>query len=170
MLENRNVYIQDETGGICLYLTAAPTDVALGDTVIGSGTRAVYRGMRQLSNATYEKSEGLTLTAKDMTIGALTTDDVCTYVKISDLEVTEVYDNNGAFSTPNITVKDAEGKTIQIYKAVVGKTNGAWDVKVGDTIPKSAWSGTAACAWRRCRTLCAARTTSTVTRRPGRRI
>ena len=133
LLDAKNVFVQDATGGICLRLSAAPTDLALGDTVIGTGTKSVYKGLPQL-NGTYEKSEGLTLSAKETTIGALTAADVCTYVSLSGLEVTEVYDNNGSYSAPNITVKDAENNTIQIYKAVVGKTDGAWDVKVGDTI------------------------------------
>ena len=45
MLDGRNVYIQDATGGICLYPPTAPTDLALGDTVIGTGSRAEYRGL-----------------------------------------------------------------------------------------------------------------------------
>ncbi len=134
LLDNRNVYIQDATGGICLYLSAAPTDLALGDTVIGTGSRTTYRGLPELGSATYEKSSGLTLTAKETSIGALTTADVCSYVKLKGLTVTEVYDNNGAYSAPNITLKDETGATIQIYKAVVGKTNGAWDVAVDDVI------------------------------------
>ena len=134
LLDNKNVYLQDATGGICLYLTAAPTDLALGDTVIGTGSRTVYRGLPELGSATYEKSSGLTLTAKETSIGALTTADVCTYVKLTGLTVTEVYDNNGAYSAPNITVKDENGGSIQIYKAAVGKTDGVWDVAVDDVI------------------------------------
>ncbi len=134
MIDGKNVYVQDETGGICLYFNTAPTDLALGDTVIGGGTRAVYRGLPELSGATYERSEGLTLEAWETTIGALTTADICTYVSLTGLEVTEVFDNNGQYSRPNITVKDAEENTIQIYKAVVGKTDGVWNVQVGDTV------------------------------------
>ena len=115
MLDGRNVYIQDATGGICLYPPTAPTDLALGDTVIGTGSRAEYRGLPELSGGTCEKSSGLTLTAKETSIGALTTADVCTYVSIKDLTVSSV-------SGSNINLTDAEGKTIQIYKAVTGDT------------------------------------------------
>ena len=134
LVDGKNIYIQDETGGIDLYFDTAPADISLGDTLIGGGTRATYRGLPELSKATYQKSSGLTLEAKETTIGALTTADVCTYVKLSDLEVTEVYDNNGKYSNPNITLKDAEGNTIQIYKAVIEKTEGVWRVKVGDKV------------------------------------
>jgi len=130
----RSFYIQDETGGIDLYLPAADTSVALGDTLIGQGNRAVYRGLPELADVVIEKSEGLTLTAKETTIGALTAADVCTYVQVKNLEVTEVYDNNGQFTNPNIKLADESGASIQLYRAVVNKTDGAWDLKTGDKV------------------------------------
>ena len=48
--------------------------------------------------------------------------------------ITEVYDNNGQYSTPNLTVTDEAGNTIVLYKAAVAKENGAWTVQVGDVI------------------------------------
>ncbi|MBR3610126.1 MAG: CehA/McbA family metallohydrolase [Oscillospiraceae bacterium] len=135
LIDGSNLYLQDETGGICARFSSAPADVDLGDTVIATGSKTVYRGLPQLGNATYEKSEGLTLSAKETTIGELTTADIATYVEIKNLEITEVYDNNGGYSTPNITMKDADGNSIQLYKAVVGKTeDGAWEYAVGDVI------------------------------------
>ncbi|MCI7096344.1 MAG: hypothetical protein MR939_04000, partial [Clostridiales bacterium] len=133
LVDSKNIYIQDETGGIDLYFGTAPTDIALGDTIIGTGVRTTYNGLPELKDATYEKSSGLTLTAKETTIGALTDKDICTYISLKGVEVTEVYDNNGKYSNPNITVTDGTN-TIQLYKAVVGKTDGAWDFKVGDKI------------------------------------
>ena len=140
MVEGKNVYLQDATGGICVYMSATP-EAKLGDTVIATGTKGAYRGMPQLSAGTYVPSEGLTLTAKQTTIGALTDKDLGTYVQLSGVEVTEVYDNNGAYATPNIKVTDGTD-TIQIYKAVVGKTDGVWDVAVGDVIDVKAAVGT----------------------------
>ena len=139
LVDGNNIYVQDSTGGICVRMSSKPTDISLGDTIIGTGTKAVYNGLPQLGSGTYEKSSGLTLTAKETTIGALTTADVCTYVKLSGVEITEVYDNNGKYSTPNITVKDGDGNTIQLYKAVVNKTtDGAWEYAVGDVVDISA--------------------------------
>ena len=140
MLDGKSVYVQDASGGICLFLKGAPADLSLGDTVSGVGRRGDYNGLPQLQNATYTKGEGMTLTAAEKTgIAAITADDVCTYVKLSDVEVTEVYDNNGKYSNPNITVKDTTGATIQIYKAIVDKdADGAWAVKVGDIVTVSA--------------------------------
>ena len=123
LVDGKNIYIQDETGGICLFFDAAPTDIVLGDTLIGTGLRATYNGLPEISKATYEKSEGMTLTAKETTLGALTTADVCTYVTIKDLTVDSI---NGS----NTNVKDAEGKTLPIYKAVLGDKT----LAVGDTL------------------------------------
>ena len=134
LVDGQNYYLQDATGGICLRLASKTTEIALGDTIIGTGKRDTYNGLPQLGSGTFQKSSGLTLSAKSTTIGALTPTDVCTYVTISGVEVTEVYDNNGSFKQPNITVKDADGKTIQLYKAVINKVDGEWEYKVGDTL------------------------------------
>lgn len=141
LLDGKNVYIQDSTGGICLYFNEAPSGISLGDTVIGSGEKDTYNGLPELKNAKFQKSSGMTLNAAAKTIGELTTADICTYVKISGVEVTEVFDNNGSYSMPNIKVKDDSGKTIQIYKAVVGKDGDAWKVKVGDRLNVTAAVG-----------------------------
>lgn len=141
LLDGKNVYIQDSTGGICLYFDEAPSGISLGDTVIGTGKKAEFNGLPELANATLQKSSGMTLTPAAKTISVLTTADICKYVKISGVEVTEVFDNNGSYSAPNITVKDDSGKTIQIYKAVVGKDGNAWKVKVGDRLNVTAAVG-----------------------------
>ncbi|MDY6041253.1 MAG: chitobiase/beta-hexosaminidase C-terminal domain-containing protein, partial [Candidatus Faecousia sp.] len=61
-VDGQNIYVQDSTGGICVRMSAKPTDISLGDTIIGTGSKTVYRGMAQLGDGTYEKSSGLTLT------------------------------------------------------------------------------------------------------------
>lgn len=136
LVDGKNLYLQDETGGICLRLKSNPT-AKLGDTVIGTGTRADFNGLPQLGNGTCQSSSGLTLAPKRTTIGALTNGDICTYVKLTGLEITEIYDNNGQFSKPNITLKDDTGATIQLYKAVVDKDA----FKVGDKVDITAAVG-----------------------------
>lgn len=136
-LDGNNIYVQDATGGICVRVSGTPADVKLGDTIIGTGTRKTYSGMPQLSNSTYEKSSGLTLTAKKTTIGALTTADICTYVELTGVEVTQVKDG----SKPTITVTDGTN-SIQIYNAIVGKNeDGSWAVQVGDKLTVKAAVG-----------------------------
>lgn len=141
LLDGKNVYIQDSTGGICLYFKSTPSGISLGDTVIGTGKKAEFKGLPELTNATLQKSSGMKLSAAAKTIGELTTADICTYVKISNVEVTEVFDDSGSYSAPNITVEDDSGKTIQIYKAVVGKDGDGWKVKVGDRLNVTAAVG-----------------------------
>ena len=139
--DGSNVYLQDATGGICLYLSAADDNIKLGDTIVGTGTRGDYNGQPQLSKGTYVKSSGLTLAAKPTTIGAITNADICTYVKLTNVEITEIYDKNGSFAAPNVTVKDAEGKTIQIFKAAMKKVDGSYPFAVGDKVDVTAAVG-----------------------------
>lgn len=51
-LEGRNVFIQDETGGINLYLNSntVPSTIALGDMVMGYGKKTVYGGLVELTS------------------------------------------------------------------------------------------------------------------------
>lgn len=56
-------------------------------------------------------------------------------MKLNGLEVTDVYDKGGKYSNPNITVQDANGNTIQLYKAVIDKNaDGTWRAKKGDKL------------------------------------
>lgn len=48
-ISGRNVYIQDATGAICLYLSANASRVKVGDLVIATGTRANFNDLVQLS-------------------------------------------------------------------------------------------------------------------------
>ena len=142
LVDGQNYYLQDATGGICLRLAAKTDEIALGDTIIGTGKRADFRGMAQLGSGTFVKSSGLTLDAKPTTIAALTANDVCTYVQLKGLEITEIYDNNGQYANPNVTFKDADGKTIQLYKAVLAKNGDSWAFAVGDKVDVTAAVGT----------------------------
>ena len=49
-IDGRNVYVQDATAGIVLYLNSnAPSTLAIGDMVLGYGKKAVYKGLVELS-------------------------------------------------------------------------------------------------------------------------
>ena len=135
LIDGKNVYLQDDTGGICAYFDSAPSGISLGETIVATGKRDTFNGLPELASATYEVSSGLTLTPAVKTIRELATGDICTYVTIRNVEVTEVYDKNGEYSSPNITVTDGTS-SIQLYKAVVGGKNedGTWPVKEGDVI------------------------------------
>lgn len=136
LVDGKSIYIQDSTGGICVYLAAASKDIKLGDTIIATGAKKVYNNLPELDKATFEASKGLKLKAKKTTIDQLTDADVCTYVELENLEVTDVYDKDGTFANPNITFKDETGKTIQLYKAQIGSkgADGTWEYVVGDKV------------------------------------
>lgn len=48
-ISNKNVYIQDTTGAICLYLTSSSSLLKVGDEVIAIGKRALYKNLIELS-------------------------------------------------------------------------------------------------------------------------
>ena len=144
MVDGQNIYTQDATGGICVRLQKYSSDIALGDTIVATGKRSEYKGMPQLSGSTFEKSTGVALSAKSVTIGALTTKDLCTYVKLAGAEVTAITENvdkNGSFNGFSLTLADATG-SIQVYKAPLAKTaEGLCPFKVGDKVDITAAVG-----------------------------
>ncbi|MBQ8264017.1 MAG: lamin tail domain-containing protein, partial [Oscillospiraceae bacterium] len=110
LVDGKNVYLQDNTGAICVRMAAEFSDISLGDTIIGTGNRADYNGLPQLGSAAYEKSSGLTLSAKAATIASLSAADVCSYVKLEKLTVE---------SSAGTTINLSDGtNSIQLYKAV----------------------------------------------------
>ena len=128
LIDGSNAYIQDATGAICVRAASAISGIAVGDTIKATGTRETYRTLPQLNKSTYEKvtdpAEQITLSAKATTIDSLTTSDVCKYVTITDLTV-----QTAASSGNNVTVKDANGNSIEIRKIVLSS-----DLNPGDVI------------------------------------
>lgn len=53
-VSRKNVYVQDTTGAICLYLKANVVDLKVGDEIVASGKRANYSNLLELSNV-YEE-------------------------------------------------------------------------------------------------------------------
>ena len=119
LVDGNNLYVQDATGGICVRCAAVPSGVAVGDTIIGTGVRGSYNGLPQLNNSDFSKvtdpAEAIALEPAETTIGALTTSDICKYVTIKELTVTNV-------DGRNIDVKDENNGSIKIYNAVLGDT------------------------------------------------
>ena len=141
LIDGANIYIQDSTGGIDAYFGSAPSGVAVGDVLTVTGNRTTFKGLPELASATINnKTAGTPVTPVEVTIDALD-DHVCELVIVKNVTITEVFDNNGGYSSPNITVEDENGNEIQIYKAVMTKTGSSWDVKVGDKINVTAVVG-----------------------------
>ncbi|GEM_PF-1221509 len=118
-IDARNVYVQDDTGAIVLYLNAASENVALGDLVEAKGTRAAYKGLPELSgiDATNEEqfriiTSGNPLPVETVTLEAILADIdayLCERVKIEGATLGAV---NTSGNTP-ITQGDA---TMNIYR------------------------------------------------------
>ncbi len=138
LIDGRNIFIQDDTGAICVRMDTAPTDITLGTTILGVGTRGTYNGLPQLGSATYTLSGGVELTPRDRTIGELTDRDICAYIRLTGVEVTAFDDNGGTYTRPNITLSDGTN-SIMLFKAVTDKTDGInWDIQVGDIVDVNA--------------------------------
>lgn len=120
LIEGQNVYIQDATAAICVRLSAAPTDLAIGDNITVEGTLGEYKKLPQLNvdaAKCVKVAKTITFTPKAVTIATLDKADLCKAVKLTNVTITEIFDNNGQYTNPNITVSDGTN-TVQIYKAV----------------------------------------------------
>ena len=120
-IDGRNVYVQDATGGICLFLNnnTVPSDLALGDMVQAYGKRANYNGLAELSGINGGNSDefeilssGNTLPLVVKTIAEILEDGAdalqCTRVKIESAIL-------GTTSGNNTPLTQGDDETI-IYK------------------------------------------------------
>ncbi|MBR5726321.1 MAG: chitobiase/beta-hexosaminidase C-terminal domain-containing protein, partial [Muribaculaceae bacterium] len=121
-IDNRNIYIQDATGGICLFLNnnTVPADLALGDLVQAYGKRANYNGLAELSYINGSNSDefsiissGNTLPLAIKTIAEINEGGAdalqCTRVKIEEATI-------GAINTSGNTPLTQGENSTNIYK------------------------------------------------------
>ncbi|MCD7881626.1 MAG: hypothetical protein LUG47_08215 [Clostridiales bacterium] len=116
-ISNKSVYVQDETGGICLFFSTAPSDISLGDDVRASGTYYVYKDLVELTGVTDYTVIGSTseLPSQTVTIAELSSD----YSDSKALQSTRVYLTGlteGTVGT-STTLTDADGNSIVAYGA-----------------------------------------------------
>ena len=126
-LDGRNVYIQDATAGIDLYLNSntVPTALAIGDMVQAYGKRAVFNGLVELSSINGNNadqfsilSSGNTLPLAEKTIAEILAD----YGQSNMLQSTRVKIQGaviGAINTSNNTPIYQGESTMNIYKIPV---------------------------------------------------
>ena len=133
-VDNRNVYIQDETAGIVLYLNAntVPEDLAAGDMVVAYGKRSVYNGLIELSDINGNDpdkfniiSSGNTLPLETVTIAEIL-EDFAGDNMLQSTRVEIVEATIGTINTNNNTPITQDGSEINIYKmpAVEGLVEG----------------------------------------------
>lgn len=129
-----NIYVQDATGGILIYKDTFATDPVVGDVITTTGEYDFY-GVAELVNcASYTSSGNSPLTVETVTFADLA-NKLCQLVTITgEFTVTEVYDNNGKYATPNITAEDKDGNKFTLYMAPLTKVDGEWPIAVGDVI------------------------------------
>lgn len=120
-IDGKNVYVQDETAGINLYYSAAPTDIKIGDRLTAKGTRGAYKGLVQLSGAETLKVVTPTNAAEKLPVKTVTIKEVVedfagnntyasTRVFIENVTIGEINTNG------NTTLKDADGNSIVVYR------------------------------------------------------
>ncbi len=124
LIDNRNIYVQDNTGGIVLYLNnnTVPETLALGDRVRAYGKKSVYSGLVELSginggneNAFMTISTGNPLPMRNKNIATLLED----YAGANTLQATRVHLVSAIVRSINYngnTVIEQGDNQLSIYK------------------------------------------------------
>ena len=133
-IDGRNIYIQDETAGIVLYLNAntVPETLVQGDMVVAYGKRSAYNGLIELSDINGNDpdkfniiSSGHTLPLATVTIAEILADYAGdNMLQSTRVEIVEA--TIGVINTNNNTPITQDGSTMNIYKmpAVEGLEEG----------------------------------------------
>ena len=122
-IDAKNVYIQDETAAIDLYLNAnAPSDLALGDLVQAYGKKTIYKGLVELSNIDVNDAQQFSVisTGNELPLAMKTIAEIlagsdaegslqATRVKVESATI-------GAIDTNSNTPLTQDEATINIYK------------------------------------------------------
>lgn len=123
-IDGRNVYVQDETAGIDLFLNnnTVPSGLALGDMVLAYGQKTVYKGLVELQNINGGEasqfsiiSSGNTLPLAEKTIAEILTDHAGTQM-LQSTRVKIVNATIGTINTSNNTPLTQGDNSINIYK------------------------------------------------------
>ena len=123
-IDGRNVYVQDETAGIDLFLNnnTVPSGLALGDMVLAYGQKTVYKGLVELQNINGGEasqfsiiSSGNTLPLAEKTIAEILADHAGTQM-LQSTRVKIVNATIGTINTSNNTPLTQGDNSINIYK------------------------------------------------------
>ena len=130
-INGKNVYVQDATGGLLLYMKANPT-FNVGDKVVVSGQKVMWGGAPELKFGEEVSAEPSTLPAVapyESLAAACTEANLFTRVSFMGLKITSLDKDNYPYVTDGVD-------TLQCYKMVVDST-----FKVGDKVNVSAILG-----------------------------
>ncbi|MCI7555211.1 MAG: hypothetical protein MST03_00185 [Bacteroidales bacterium] len=123
-INGKNVYVQDATGGLLLYMKANPT-FNVGDKVVVSGMKVMYGGAPELKNGVEVSAEASTLPAAapyESLASACTEGNLFTRVSFMGLKITSLDSYNNPYVTDGVD-------TLQCYRMSVDST-----FKVGDKV------------------------------------
>ena len=124
-IDGKNVYVQDETAGICLFLNSTVSTLALGDMVIAYGTRTDYKGLVELSgiNPTDPSQFDVISTGNALPVAVMTVAEILADASGSNMlqstRVQIVEATIGTINNNNNTPITQDGSTINIYKMPV---------------------------------------------------
>ena len=127
-IDGRNVYVQDETAGIDLYLNSntVPSTLALGDMVLGYGKKTVYNGLVELTSIAGNNtnqfvilSNGNELPLAEKTIAEILADNQSGANLLQSTRVQIVNATIGTINTSSNTPITQDESTLNIYKMPV---------------------------------------------------
>lgn len=124
-VDGKNVYIQDETAGIDLFLNSAVSTLNLGDLVQAYGKRSVYNGLVELSgiNPTNQSEFSVISTGNELPLAVKTIAEILEDFQGSNMlqstRVQIVEATVGTINTSNNTPITQDGNTLNIYKMPV---------------------------------------------------
>ena len=133
-INGRTVYIEDATGGICVYFArnAVPANLALGDELRVTDTMTVYNGLIETSGTSANQveilSSGNQLPNQELTLEQILADDTNEYLSE---RVTIPGLTMGTINTSGeTTLTDGKGNTISLYRG----SGMSADITAGDTV------------------------------------
>ena len=140
-IDSRNIYVQDATAGIVLYLNSntVPADLAIGDEVRGYGRKTVYNGLAELTDINGSSEAAFVIISSDnelplatKTIAEILSD----YSGDNMLQSTRVsieHASIGGIDPSNNTPITQDGNTLNIYRIpnVEGMIEGDWVNVIG---------------------------------------
>lgn len=129
-IDGKNVYIQDATGGIDLYLNAALSSVQIGDLVQGYGKKTVFNGLIELTgiNGSNESEFSILSSGNSLPLAVKTVAEILSGGGFA-LQSTRIKVENavlGAINTNGNTTLTQGDDVINIYKipALTGISEG----------------------------------------------
>ena len=118
-ISGKNVYLEDATGGFCVYFGTAPEGIALGDEYLVWGKAYNYNGLIEFSGTTSDEcikvSSGNALPGKTVTIGELNSN-FANALYLGERVTIENVTIGTINSSGTTTLTDADGNSINVYR------------------------------------------------------